>query len=30
MTAIVFAVFGLSINTMTLGGIAVAMGETGR
>ncbi len=27
MTAIVFAVFGLSINTMTLGGIAVAMGE---
>ena len=26
-TAIVFAVFGLSINTMTLGGIAVAMGE---
>ncbi len=27
MTAIVFAFFGLSINTMTLGGIAVAMGE---
>ncbi len=27
MTAIIFAVFGLSINTMTLGGIAVAMGE---
>ncbi len=27
MTAIVFATFGLSINTMTLGGIAVAMGE---
>lgn len=27
MTAIVFAMFGLSINTMTLGGIAVAMGE---
>ncbi len=27
MTAIVFAVFGLTINTMTLGGIAVAMGE---
>ncbi len=27
MTAIVFAVFGLSINTMTLGGLAVAMGE---
>jgi CzcA family heavy metal efflux pump len=27
MTAIVFAIFGLSINTMTLGGIAVAMGE---
>lgn len=27
MTAIVFAVFGLSINTMTLGGIAVATGE---
>ncbi len=27
MTAIVFAVLGLSINTMTLGGIAVAMGE---
>ena len=26
-TAIVFAMFGLSINTMTLGGIAVAMGE---
>lgn len=27
MTAIVFATFNLSINTMTLGGIAVAMGE---
>ncbi len=27
MTAIVFAAFHLSINTMTLGGIAVAMGE---
>ncbi|TWU17529.1 Cobalt-zinc-cadmium resistance protein CzcA [Novipirellula galeiformis] len=27
MTAIVFSIFGLSINTMTLGGIAVAMGE---
>jgi len=27
MTAIVFAVFGFSINTMTLGGLAVAMGE---
>jgi len=27
MTAIVFAIFDLSINTMTLGGIAVAMGE---
>ncbi|TWU39411.1 efflux RND transporter permease subunit [Novipirellula artificiosorum] len=27
MTSIVFAIFGLSINTMTLGGIAVAMGE---
>ncbi len=27
MTAIVFAIFGMSINTMTLGGIAVAMGE---
>jgi HME family heavy-metal exporter len=27
MTAIVFSVFGLSINTMTLGGIAVAIGE---
>lgn len=27
MTAIIFAAFGLSINTMTLGGIAVAMGE---
>ena len=27
MTAVIFAVFGLSINTMTLGGIAVAMGE---
>ncbi|QDV22364.1 efflux RND transporter permease subunit [Aureliella helgolandensis] len=27
MTAIVFSVCGLSINTMTLGGIAVAMGE---
>lgn len=27
MTAIVFSFFGLSINTMTLGGIAVAIGE---
>ena len=27
MTAIVFAWFGLSINTMTLGGLAVAIGE---
>lgn len=27
MTAVVFAVFGLSINTMTLGGLAVAIGE---
>lgn len=27
MTALVFAAFHLSINTMTLGGIAVAMGE---
>lgn len=26
-TALIFAIFGLSINTMTLGGIAVAMGE---
>ena len=27
MTAVVFSVFGLSINTMTLGGWAVAIGE---
>ncbi len=27
ITAVVFAVFGLSINTMTLGGLAVAIGE---
>lgn len=27
ITAIVFAVFGLSVNTMTLGGLAVAIGE---
>ncbi|MGV3485497.1 MAG: efflux RND transporter permease subunit [Planctomycetaceae bacterium] len=27
MTALIFAAFGFSINTMTLGGIAVAMGE---
>lgn len=27
ITAIIFAAFGLSINTMTLGGIAVAIGE---
>lgn len=27
ITALVFSVFGFSINTMTLGGIAVAMGE---
>ncbi|HBL44872.1 MAG TPA: CusA/CzcA family heavy metal efflux RND transporter [Planctomycetaceae bacterium] len=27
ITAIIFAIFGLSINTMTLGGLAVAIGE---
>jgi HME family heavy-metal exporter len=27
MTAVIFAMFGMSINTMTLGGIAVAIGE---
>lgn len=27
MTAIVFSIFGVSINTMTLGGLAVAIGE---
>ena len=27
ITAIIFSVFGLSINTMTLGGLAVAIGE---
>ncbi|MGE0759068.1 MAG: efflux RND transporter permease subunit [Pirellulaceae bacterium] len=27
MTAVVFEIFGLSINTMTLGGLAVAIGE---
>src|SRR5690606_35981541 len=29
ITAIVFALFGLSVNTMTLGGLAVAIGELG-
>jgi HME family heavy-metal exporter len=27
MTAVIFAIFGMSINTMTLGGLAVAIGE---
>ena len=27
MTAVIFSIFGLSINTMTLGGLAVAIGE---
>ena len=27
MTAVVFEIFGLSINTMTLGGLAIAIGE---
>src|SRR5690606_23542286 len=27
ITALVFAMFGLSVNTMTLGGLAVAIGE---
>ena len=27
MTALVFRYFGLSINTMTLGGLAIAIGE---
>ena len=27
MTAVVFSIFGFSINTMTLGGLAVAIGE---